>query len=51
MFLIRKFRLFDAFGIPIYLDASTAILLVFFLGMTGSLLLDLAAVAVLWQPR
>ena len=47
MFSIRKFRLFDAFGIPIYLDASTAILLVFFLGMTGSLLLDLAAVAVL----
>ena len=43
----RKFHICNAFGIPVYLDISTAILLFFFLGMTGSLELDLAAAMLL----
>jgi len=43
----RKFHVCDAFGIPVYLDISTAILLFFFVGMTQSLALDLAAAMLL----
>ena len=43
----RKFHICDAFGIPIYLDISTAILLFFFIGMTGSLALDVASAMLL----
>ncbi len=43
----RKFHICDAFGIPVYLDISTAILLFFFLGMTGSLMLDVASAMLL----
>ena len=43
----RKFHICNAFGIPVYLDISTAILLFFFLGMTGSLALDVAAAMLL----
>lgn len=43
----QRFHICDAFGIPIYLDISTAILLLFFLGMTGSLALDIACVLLL----
>lgn len=43
----NKFKICTLFGIPVYLDISTAILLVFFLGMTGSVALDLAAMVLL----
>ncbi len=43
----RKFHICNAFGIPIYLDISTAILLFFFIGMTGSLALDVASAMLL----
>ena len=43
----RKFHVCNAFGIPVYLDISTAILLFFFLGMTGSFALDVAAALLL----
>ena len=43
----RKFHICDAFGIPVYLDISTAILLFFFIGMTGSLALDVASAMLL----
>ena len=43
----RKFHVCNAFGIPVYLDISTAILLFFFLGMTGSIALDVAAALLL----
>lgn len=36
LFVQSKFRLFDLFGIPIYLDLSLVILLLFFLGGGGS---------------
>lgn len=43
----RKFHLCDACGIPVYLDISTALLLLFFIGMTGSLALDVASAMLL----
>ncbi len=43
----RKFHICNAFGIPIYLDISTAILLFFFIGMTRSLMLDIASAILL----
>lgn len=43
----RKFHICDLFGIPVYLDISTAILLLFFIGNTGSLALDLLSAAML----
>lgn len=43
----RKFHICNAFGIPVYLDISTAILLFFFVGMTGSLALDVACAMLL----
>ena len=43
----RKFHVCNAFGIPVYLDISTAILLFFFLGMTRSIALDVAAALLL----
>jgi len=38
----RRFHICETFGIPIYLDISTVILLFFFVGMTNSLSLDLS---------
>ena len=43
----NKFKICTLFGIPVYLDISTAILLVFFIGMTGSVALDLTAMVLL----
>ena len=43
----NKFKICELFGIPVYLDISTAILLIFFIGMTGSVALDLAAMVLL----
>jgi Zn-dependent protease len=43
----NKFKICTLFGIPVYLDISTAVMLVFFIGMTGSVALDLAAMALL----
>ncbi len=43
----RKFHICNAFGIPVYLDISTAILLFFFIGMTESLALDVASAMLL----
>lgn len=45
--LKQRFHICDAFGIPIYLDVSTAILLLFFIGMTNSLALDIACALLL----
>ena len=47
MFPTSRFRICEVFGIPVYLDISTVCLLFFFVGMTQSLLLDLACAAML----
>ncbi len=43
----RKIRVCELFGIPVFLDMSTAFLLFFFVGMTESLLLDVVCAALL----
>ena len=49
MFLqnVNKIRICEVLGIPVYLNFSTLCLLFFFLGMTNSLLLDVACAAML----
>lgn len=43
----QRYRICSLFGIPVYLGMSTICMLFFFIGMTGSLLLDLCCMVML----